>query len=52
MAAELVAGTSQLRLIPFNAQGSEQLRTGVAGQLLQVTTWGRRALVICNIGNG
>ena len=31
MATELVAGTSQLRLIPLNAQRSEQLRTGIAG---------------------
>ena len=31
MATELLAGTSQLRLVPINAQGSEQLRTGIAG---------------------
>ena len=31
MAAELVAGTSQLLLMPFNAQRSEQLRTSIAG---------------------
>jgi hypothetical protein len=29
MAAELVAGTSQLRLISLDAQRFEQLRTGV-----------------------
>ena len=31
MAAELVAGTSQLRLISLYAQRSEQLRTSIAG---------------------
>jgi hypothetical protein len=51
MAAELVAGTSQLRLVPLNAQCSEQLRTGIAGQLFQLTTQGRGALVSCNISD-
>ena len=37
MAAELVAGTSQLRFLPFNPQGSQQLRTGLAGEVFQVT---------------
>ena len=40
MATELVAGTSQLRFIPFDAQRSEQLRTGIAGELFQVTPRG------------
>ncbi len=31
MAAELVAGTAQLRVISLYAQRSEQLRTGIAG---------------------
>jgi len=31
VATELVAGTSQLRLVPLNSQCSEQLRTGIAG---------------------
>src|SRR6516162_3655873 len=51
MAAELVAGTLQLRLMSINAQRSEQFRAGVAGQLFQVTTQGRGALMICNISN-
>ena len=40
MAIELVAGPSQLGLTPLNAQGSEHLRSGVAGELLQVPTQG------------
>ena len=40
MATELVAGTSQLRFTSFDAQRSEQLCTGIAGELLQVTTRG------------
>ena len=40
MATELVAGTSQLRFIAFDAQRSEQLCTGIAGELFQVTTRG------------
>jgi hypothetical protein len=31
MATELVAGTSQLLLISFNAERSEQLRTDITG---------------------
>jgi hypothetical protein len=31
MATELVTGISQFRFIPFNAQRSEQFRTGIAG---------------------
>jgi len=31
VATELVAGSSQLRLMPLNAQCSEKLRTGIAG---------------------
>jgi hypothetical protein len=38
MATELVAGTSQLCLFSLYAQRAEQLRTGIAGQLFQVTT--------------
>ena len=49
MATELVAGTSQLRFISFDAQRSEQLCTGIAGELLQVPARGRGALVICNV---
>src|SRR6266446_7415366 len=51
MATELVAGISQLLLIPLNAERSEQFCTGIAGQLFQVTAEGRGALVICNISN-
>jgi hypothetical protein len=51
MTAELVTGTSQLRLMPLDAQGSEQLRTGIAGYLFQITTKSRRALVICDISD-
>ena len=40
MAAELVAGTSQLRFITPNAQRSEQPCTGIAGELVQVATRG------------
>ena len=40
MATELVAGTSQLSLMPLDAQRSEQLRTSIAGELFQVTTRG------------
>jgi hypothetical protein len=40
MAAEFVAGTSQFCLIPLDAQRSEQLRTGVAGEMFQATTRG------------
>jgi hypothetical protein len=38
MAAELVTGTSQFCLITFNAQRSEQLLPGFAGELFQVPT--------------
>ena len=31
MTAELIAGTSQLRLISLDAQRSEKLRAGIAG---------------------
>jgi hypothetical protein len=31
MAAELIAGISQLRLIPLYTQRSEQFHTGIAG---------------------
>src|SRR6516162_699843 len=51
MAAELVASTSQLRLISLYPQRSEQLRTVIAGELFQVTTKGRVLLVICNISD-
>ena len=40
MAAELVAGTSQLRFGSFDAQGAEHPCTGIAGELFQVTSWG------------
>src|ERR1700720_1385373 len=49
MAAELVAGTSQLLLMPLNTQRLKQLCTSFAGELLQVTAQSRGALVICNI---
>src|SRR6516162_1505992 len=49
MAIELVAGTAQLRLITFNAQCSEQLRTGGAGQVFKVQPQSRGALMICKI---
>src|SRR6516165_6666735 len=51
MATELVAGASQLRFRASNAERSKELRTGIAGQLFQVTTPGRGALVICNISH-
>ena len=40
MATELVASTSQLGFRPVNAERSEQLRTGIAGQMFQVTAQG------------
>src|SRR6516165_10545001 len=49
MAAELVAGASQLRLISLDAQRSEQPCTGIAGELFQVATRRGGALVICKI---
>ena len=51
MAPELVAGASQLRFISFDAQRSEQLCTGIAGELFQVAAQGRGALVICDISD-
>src|SRR5215469_9850654 len=51
MATELVARASQLRFFSFYSLRSEQLRTGIAGQLVQLATQGRGALVICNIRN-
>jgi len=51
MSMELVTGASQLRLMSIDAQRSEELRTGIAGKLVQVTTKGRGALVICNISD-
>ena len=52
MAAKVVTGSSQICLITFRAQCSEQFRTSVIGKLFEVTTQGRGALVICNIGEG
>src|ERR1700739_208699 len=49
MAIELVAGTAQLHLMPLNAKGSEQLRTGGAGQLFKVQTQSRGAFMIGKI---
>jgi hypothetical protein len=40
MAAELVAGASQVGFWPSNAERSKELRTGIAGQLFQGTTPG------------
>src|SRR5580704_14548742 len=51
MAIELVAGTSHLSLISLCAQRPEQLRTCIAGELVQVPTQGRGALVIRDISN-
>src|SRR5580704_15174798 len=51
MAAKLVTGTAQLRLIPIYAQRPQQFRTSIAGKLFQVTTKSRGALVICNISD-
>src|SRR6516162_953757 len=51
MATELAAGTSQLCLASFNTQRLEQLRTGIAGELVQVAAKGRGALVICDISD-
>src|SRR6516164_3090077 len=51
MAAELVARTSQLRLVSLDAQRSQQLCTSIAGELVQVATKGRGARVICNVSN-
>ena len=42
MATELVAGTSQFLFITVNAKRSEQLRTGIAGEMFQVTAQGSR----------
>src|ERR1700722_11849989 len=49
MAAELFAGTSQLRLVSLYAQRSKQLRAGIARQLFQIQAQSRGALVICQI---
>ena len=46
MATELVAGTSELGLIASSAQRSEQVCAGIAGEMFQVATRGRGALVI------
>src|ERR1700686_887598 len=51
MATELIAGTAQLRLASFNTQRLEQLCTSIAGELVQVATQGRGALVICNVSD-
>jgi hypothetical protein len=51
MATELVAGSSQFRLMPLYAQSSEQHRTGIAGELFQLTTQGRGALAVSNISD-
>ena len=40
MATELVAGTSQFRLIAFDAQRSEQVCAGIAGEVFQIATRG------------
>jgi hypothetical protein len=47
MAGELVAGALQFVFIPFNAERSEQVCTGIAGELFQVTAQGRGALILC-----
>src|ERR1700751_3707936 len=52
MALEFLAGTAYLRLGASHAQTSQQLRPGLAGKGFQVTTEGRGAFMICNIGNG
>src|SRR5258708_34952650 len=52
MAMKLVTGISQLRFGPLYAQRSQQLRTGITGELFQVTTQGRGAFMICNISDG
>jgi hypothetical protein len=52
MALKLVTSTLQLSFRPFNADGSEKLRTGHAFQMFQVTARGGGALVIRNISNG
>ena len=49
MAAELIAGTLHFGLVPIDPERSEQPRAGIAGQLFQVTTKGRAALVMCKI---
>ena len=42
MAPELIAGASQLGFIPVDAQRSEQLCSGIAGELFQVRDAGLR----------
>jgi hypothetical protein len=51
MAAELVTGPSQLRLISLYAECSKQFGTGNAGELFQVATQSRTLLVIRDIGD-
>src|ERR1700756_1563380 len=51
MAIELLTSASQLRLMPFNTQRLEQLRTGGTGELLKVQTQSRGTFVIGKISN-
>jgi hypothetical protein len=51
MAAELVAGTSQLGFISSNTQSAEESCTGIARYLFQLTAQSRTALVLGNIGD-
>src|ERR1700751_318612 len=51
MAAELVAGTSQLLLMPLNTERLKQFCTSIAGELHQVAAHSRGVLVICNISD-
>jgi hypothetical protein len=48
---ELVAGTSHFGLRPSDAEGLQELCAGLAGQVFQITTQNRGALVIGQIGN-
>jgi hypothetical protein len=51
MPGELLAGNSQIDLVAFNAQGSEQLRPGIAGEIFQLATRCTGAFEICNVSN-
>jgi hypothetical protein len=51
VATELLAGAPQFLFVSFNAQRSEQLCPGLAGELFELTARGRGALEIGNIGD-
>src|SRR6516165_12547053 len=51
MTAKIVAGTSQLRFMSLYPQCLEQVSSSIAGELFQVTTQSRGALVIRKVSD-